>query len=265
VNTLSAPLRLTLAAAALLALWPRASSAQDWTSGMSGATWNNPGSAYLDDMFSLRFQQRVMERRIRARSGKSAATPAASRTAAARSGPAPDGTTTFRPGRRAFIDQFPQAKRPQMTKLLADCDKVYGQTMAQAGGFNTPGALNDLASSAAFYVAIAHYVYWSDQPGAPAPAQGPHMLKLQQMLRERMLALGTLTNQNDVQKQTAHDGLVFSACLPMIRYSIAKKSADEPTKVAMRKRAGELLTKTGLRPNALHFNPDGTVRIDGIE
>jgi hypothetical protein len=65
------------------------------------------------------------------------------------------------------------------------------------------------------------------------------MRKLHQLLHDRMVTLGTLTNQSDIQKQTAHDGLVFSACLSMIRYSIAKKAADEPAKVAMRKHAGE--------------------------
>jgi hypothetical protein len=237
-----------------------------YTSALTGGTFNNPGSAYLaDSIAASRGMSRTIERIKQRMIEDGRLKPGADVASASAPARVPGGTTAFVPGRRAFLDQFAGPRRQEMAKLLSDCEQVYARTMLQSGAAESPAALNDIASSTAFHVVTAHYIYWSDRPGAPAPAQGPHIRTLRNKLRERYVARGTLRGKSDLEKQMAHDGLVVSACIPMVQYGQAKKTGDQPGKQAARRTAGELLTKVGLSPTSVRFNPDGTVRVGAIE
>jgi hypothetical protein len=170
------------------------------------------------------------------------------------------GTTTFRPGRRAVLEQMPPQQRAQAPQILAACDQLYSRTMSSAG-IRSAAELNDVATSTAFMVAMAHHVYWDGQPGAPAEAQPAHMQFLSSRLRQSLVNRGRFVGKSDQQKQLAHDSLILSACIPVIQYSKAKKTGNEQAKQALRVQAANLLGKIGLGPTSLQFNPDGTVLV----
>jgi hypothetical protein len=240
---------------------PAPALAQQWfpqsTYSNGGYSFNNPISASISSMLSYpRIRDLPTAAGGRAR-GQQSQSPGVSRPRRIAGG-----TTSFVPGRRAVLDRAEGPQRQQLAKVLTDCDKLYVTTMNQAG---VDSGLNDLASSTAFHIAIVHHVYWSDQAGAPPEPQPAHMKNLRDELRERYIASGTLLGKSDLEKQAAQDGLVVSACIPLARYSQAKKQGNEAAKQAVRKQAADLLAKVGLSPTTVRFNPDGSVKVGRAE
>jgi hypothetical protein len=166
------------------------------------------------------------------------------------------GTTTFRPGRRLVVEQYAGPRREQTARTLADCDRVFADAMARTGA---AGALNDVAVATAFYISIAHYIYWRDQPGAPPEAQGLHILTLSERLRGGYIARGTFVGKSDEEKQAAHDTMLMAACGPLLRFVQTRKTASERTRLAMREEALVMLNKVGLSPQSVRFQPGGAV------
>jgi hypothetical protein len=253
-------------AAAALAFTAGAARAQ--YSGGMGMTFNNPVSSFASTVI----MDNIMKKNVMGY-GKGSRAPGRTPTrmvapgggAASAAARQPVGTTTFRPGPRAILGRFPEARRQQAAQVLATCDKVYAATMSQSGVISSQLDVNDLSTSTAFYMAISHYIYWDGQPGAPISAQPAHVKTLRAKLRDRYLLAGTMTSQNDLQKQAAHDSLVFTACIPMLQYTQAKKANNEPAKQKARASAADLLRRVGLTPAGLRFNPNGSVLIAGVD
>ena len=252
------PAWISVAGGAVLVGVARLAAAQGYMSSSTGFTYNNPASAMLGDMFSDRIARRHLEAKIAARN-RGAAAPAANPQPAVRAG----GTTAFHPGgRRAIVEQVPVEKRPLFMQLLTGCDKLYALVMTKSA--IGPGDLDDVATASAFYVAIAHSLYWADQPGRGPEAEGPHLKDLRNKLHDRYIERGLLIGKSDQDKQTTRDGLVVSACLPMIQYREARQASDEPAKQALRRTGADLLAKAGLTPTSLRLNRDGSVNLAGI-
>jgi hypothetical protein len=177
----------------------------------------------------------------------------------------PGGTTTFRPGRRALLDGFAGPQKAQVAQMLGACEKLYATSMSKFGAIRTASDANDLSTSTAFYMAMANYVYWNGQPGAPGDAQPAHLQNLRSQLRARYVASGALVGRSDVEKQAAQDSLVLAACTPMLQLTQANKTRNEMARQAARRSAATLLSNVGLSPNSLRFNPDGSVVIAGLD
>lgn len=237
------------------------SIAQGQYAGPDGYLWNNPVSASA----ALFIQQSIMSETMGL--GANAKQRLLGDTAKRRSPSShrqPGGTTAFTPRRHTVLDQFTGTRRDQATKLLDDCQKVYAKTLALTGAAQ-PSELNDLSTSTAFYFIIAHYIYWQGQSQVPADPQPAHFQTLRNKLRVRYVSNGSMIGKSDTEKQAAHDSLVLSACIPMVQFTQAKKANSEPGKQTARKAAADLLTRLGLSPNAMRFQPDGTVLIRGID
>jgi hypothetical protein len=169
------------------------------------------------------------------------------------------GTSTFRPGRRAVLDGLPPALRPQMAQLLPACDRLYATFLSQNLGGGAGQTPSDLALSTTFLLTTAHNLFWGGQAGAPPEAQASHIRYLSAGLRHTLPAGGRLARVTDAPKQLAHDSLVLDACIPILQYAQAKKTGDQGTRQAARRRAAELLAKLGLTPTSMRFRADGSV------
>lgn len=230
--------------------WRPVAHAQ-YTSAGSGATWNNPMSASIDTMISNRLMSRGMSGQVKR--GLSGTTG---------SSPRRRGTTTFTPGRRALLDRVPAPERSQVSQLLPACDKIYAEVLSRTAGIRAPAELNDLATSTAFVVATAHYLFWVGKPDSPPRATPAHLQRLRTVLRDIYDARGTFAGMSDVEKQATQDGLLVSFCIPFLQFDQAQKAGNEAAEQSARAQAASLLARFGFSPSTLHFLPDGTVSVD---
>jgi hypothetical protein len=241
--------KATLVAIALVTL-STGSARADGYQDMMGGSWRTMAGAAISTQMWQSIWHGSEEDRVREAYERSHAKRAA----------APEVTTTFTAGlQRQVVTDFPLAKRAQATQVLATCDKIYAGFSQAPGG--TPFPLNDLAYSTAFMIALNHYVYWDGVAGAPASAQSEHMKVLADRIRSGLLAGGKLAGKTDAQKQTMHDSMLLSACLPFLAYKQSKNASDEPGKHSSRMLAGQMLAKARLDPRALEFRADGTFAV----
>lgn len=229
-----------------------------YTSPSSGAVFNNPVSAIADTIVtdSIMAKNAIGYRKKDSRRNVRPADRPPNPTR-----PPSSGTTTFTPGRRAILDNFPGTQRQQAAQLLSKCEKLYATTMSGLGAIDSPAQLNDVATATAFYMFLAHHIYWDGQPGAPPPAQKVHVRNLRQTLHSHYLSAGTMLRKSDLEKQNTQDGLLLSVCLPMMQYAQAKKSDDQTARQAARDLAADLLRKVRLSPTAISFRSDGSVHL----
>lgn len=169
------------------------------------------------------------------------------------------GTTTFRPGRRLVVEQLTGVRREQTARLLADCDRVFADTLALITAAGAAANPDDVAVAAAFYISIAHHLYWRDLPDAPPEPKGLHLLTLSERLRGGYLARGTFLGKSDEEKQAARDRLLLSACGPLLRLVQLRKSTNQRARASLREEALAMLDKVGLSPQSLRFQPGGVV------
>lgn len=146
-----------VAAAALWLLLPAVARAQ-YTSSMTGVSWNNPMNAFLDNQISLSIQQSSFDRSMEAKFGKDVAARAKAEAAGESSAAEPAAThlhmkaTDFRGGKKRLILAAMTKPEGSTAEQQAVLKQIYTAGFTE---FEKAARKNNVAYACAFVIAVS--------------------------------------------------------------------------------------------------------------